>query len=174
MMKKNSIMFMLLLITSTIIFACSNDEDLAFPEEDNKVGKLTSSSQEEDDIQDFFSKSLPAFGSGDAPLFAFDSERENFCICLNSKEELQGIYLGEEAIPFIDFENLTLIIGKVSVPDSSCELDSHEVVLFERHAELNMTVKRGTNAYPAFFDLYFWALYPKFDREITNVNLTVK
>ena len=32
-------MFMLLLITSTIIFACSNDEDLAFPEEDNKVGK---------------------------------------------------------------------------------------------------------------------------------------
>ena len=60
MMKKNSIMFMLLLITSTIIFACSNDEDLAFPEEDNKVGKLTSSSQEEDDIQDFFSKSKRA------------------------------------------------------------------------------------------------------------------
>lgn len=173
MMKKNSVMFMLLLITSTIIFACSNDEDLAFPEV-NEVGKLTPSSQEGNDIQDFFSRSLPAFASSGATLFAFDSERENFCVSLNSKEELQDIYLGEEAIPFIDFENFTLIIGKVSVPDSSCKLDSHEVVLYGSHAELNIIVKRGTDAYDAFFDLYFWALYPKFYSEITNVNLIVK
>lgn len=121
---------------------------------------------------EFFENALPAFGSGEKPLIAFDTEEGNSCLVLNDKESLGSIYEGTMELPPIDFSNYSLVLGIIRVPDSSFKLESQEIVVYENHNELILHLSNSSSSYPAFFDMYFWALYPKINGEVTTIIIT--
>lgn len=120
-------------------------------------------------LKTFFQK---AFDSPSYEYNGFKFQYENTrsdCYIINSQEQLQTIYLGEGALPDIDFDNYTLILGKV-VNTSGSQLKRQELIMENGLPVMKVFIER-----PEFpgkisfgFDMInycFWGLYPKVSNE---------
>ncbi|MBP1540327.1 MAG: hypothetical protein ILA29_08265 [Prevotella sp.] len=158
-----------LLLSAGLFVACSSDD---FMNEDFNGGNK----ENIEVAKQFFDKTFPC-GEAGLDVNAKDignnyigfEEYWNDCPCLviNSNEELMSVYKGEEALPKIDFSNISIILGRVTLPYvyiyqyKGFNLNnSKEKTL----VTLSFKVKDGVNgAYTAETGYYFYKVVPKFN-----------
>ena len=155
---------LLFLAMAAAVTSCSDDEDYTIGEESPAV---------------FFEKNLPQekVGEGtnvtEVPFSGFNNDG-NVCVVLNSYNELNLIYQGEDPLPEVDFSKYSLVIGRVwlnvglKFNDLTVSKDgggNTVVTLDFTYLSDNATIALVTY-------YYYWALCPKFSPQniTTRIN----
>ena len=165
-----SILLSLIPIVGLFFTACSNEEA-------DQNGELTIQGISPNKvISDFFDREWPFLTSNNTESFYTDIWQDT-CNIVNTKQELDEIYLGSHIIPEIDFQHYSLIIGK-----KACRTAIGE----KRPAEyIRQDLYKGAKGYVldlyckysipdvSFYDdqfVCFWGIYPKINKE----NIAIK
>ena len=103
---KKILLFVLLLIGGGNFAGCNKDEEI-----DTSVGDPIQSVTPTIEISSFFDSAWTHLGDG-SPKSFFPNNRQDVCALVNSDEEFRELYQGTDEIPYIDFQQYTLVIGK--------------------------------------------------------------
>lgn len=164
---KKLLLFIGILFSLGLFCACNNSDELT-PDSFNDTDEFTGiiSPIEKCDgyiaITNFFNSEL--LNHEEAELFPFfENQEESVCFIINKKEEIESLYHGNVALPEIDFNNYTLIIGLEKMPHLLYKIEKQELFFQNGNMQLNLYVSAPSNSfYPAMImDLYYWSLYPK-------------
>ena len=190
-MKKTHLLLPILLL-ATAITACTADYDepeqpttrqdevpadsvgMTSPDNPEKDYTVISAVPVSDDVKAFFDEALPYFPIG-YPTFAFaiDTYDSRFFV-INNEEQLSDVYIGEKPLPQLDFENYTLIIGRQCLGGGPDYLDSVYLQVSDNSCVLTIHVSEPRWSYAAVYNMYFWGLFPKIEKEIDKNILCIK
>ncbi len=93
------------------------------------------------------------------------------CFIINNQEALTTLYTGKEAVPEIDFDKYTLVIGRACMLHTGESLVYHDVSVEEK--EINLYIETYQAGLDMIRKVYFWGLYPKFEVDKLNCNRNV-
>ena len=154
-MKKLVYLLNGLLLTAALA-ACSSDYDDP-PEQPNSH-------------QAFFDEALPYLPNLPVELspFSFQPNKESEFFVINNEQELRNLYKGEKDLPQLDFEHYTLIIGQMLMGAASYHLDAIKVRIYEDKNVLSIYTREPQYVYCTLYNMYFWGVFPKIEKEIDN------
>ena len=115
----------------------------------------------------FFEKTL---SNTDSVNCLFKSEWKDTCFLINSKEEFKSMLLCDKDLPIIDFSLYSVIVGKKNMPNSFYSIVEQSINNTQT-LELNITVHLPNEHWPAFSDLFYWAVYPKLPNKKISINI---
>ena len=115
----------------------------------------------------FFEKTL---SNTDSANCLFKSEWKDTCFLINSKEEFESILLCNKELPPIDFSLYSVIVGKKNMPNSFYSIVEQSINNAQT-LELNIIVHLPNEHWPAFSDMFYWALYPKLPNKKISINI---
>ena len=115
----------------------------------------------------FFEKTL---SNTDSANCLFKSEWKDTCFLINSKEEFESILLCNKELPAIDFSLYSVIVGKKNMPNSFYSI-VEQSINNDQTLELNIIVHLPNEHWPAFSDMFYWALYPKLPNKKISINI---
>ena len=126
-------------------------------------------------IKDFFDNATSSRDNMNCqfafPESTLDEKLVDTCYVINSHKQLDALYKGQKAIPNVDFDKYTLVLGRVYMPHTGESLGYHDVSAEDYNINLYI------EAYPvglSVIDLdYFWGLYPKFEADIISCSRNV-
>ena len=169
MKNRNLIMMFFLLIISA---GCSkNTQDEEIVENDTILPVISALEEEHLDqsILSFFNKELPQNRYENSKgFFTSIAEDQEDCIIINSEEEFQNAYNGDYALPTIDFQHYTLILGKLY--EDASYLFQGQYLTKEGNGYSLVLCFRRESAVADMLPFYYWGIYPR----INNGNVTVK
>ena len=130
----------------------------------------------------FFQKELhhPYYRDGGEVYPGFFGELEydaQPCYLINSMEEFQTAYKGNEQLPEVDFERYSVLVGRTYRIDGSESLGIYNLVDEDDHYRMHLAILRNVN--PDYFytadigDLFYWELYPKRESKPINIDRRV-
>jgi hypothetical protein len=95
------------------------------------------------------------------------------CYLINSMEEFQAAYKGNELLPEVDFERYSILVGRTYRIDGSESLGIYNLVDEGDHYRMYLGILRNINPDYGYTgdigDLFYWDLYPK--RESKPINI---
>ena len=98
---------------------------------------------------------------------------KNLVYIINSQQELADVYTGEKALPEIDFDRYTLIIGQEIMPCLGFYVAKKELYADDKGLVLSLCARNEKEILPtAIQHLYFWDLYPKLSQRNISVIVT--
>ena len=98
---------------------------------------------------------------------------KNLVYVINSQQELADVYIGEKALPEIDFDRYTLIIGQEIMPFLGFYVAKKELLANDNGLVLSLcAINEGEILPTAVQHLYFWDLYPKLSQRNISVIVT--
>lgn len=161
------IFFMLLLFAMMQGFTgCSNDENknLSVDESKRIENKLTASKE----VEDFFNMALPNEGQESHCFFTSLNPQKDICYVVNSRDEFLSLYSCSEALPDIDFDKQSLIIG-MSMLSGGYKIEEFDVEETSEAIVINLSIRKyeGTS-FTALFPNYYWGLYNKLHNKIVT------
>ena len=115
----------------------------------------------------FFEKTL---SNTDSANCLFKSEWKDTCFLINSKEEFESMLLCDKNLPIIDFSLYSVIVGKKNMPNSFYSIVEQSINNTQT-LELNIIVHLPNEHWPAFSDMFYWALYPKLPNKKISINI---
>ena len=115
----------------------------------------------------FFEKTL---SNTDSVNCLFKSEWKDTCFLINSKEEFESMLLCDKDLPIIDFSLYSVIVGKKNMPNSFYSIVEQSINNTQT-LELNIIVHLPNEHWPAFSDMFYWALYPKLPNKKISINI---
>ena len=115
----------------------------------------------------FFEKTL---SNTDSANCLFKSEWKDTCFLINSKEEFESMLLCDKDLPIIDFSLYSVIVGKKNMPNSFYSIVEQSINNAQT-LELNIIVHLPNEHWPAFSDMFYWALYPKLPNKKISINI---
>ena len=111
------------------------------------------------DIIVFFNMAL--YGYSPSQCFFTDIEKyKDTCIIINNVSEFQQSYMCDESLPEIDFEKITLVIGKNRVFYSCVDFVEQKIIEDSTLTLLVYKYDFGSGA-AVIQDKYHWGIYPK-------------
>ena len=122
-----------------------------------------------EDVRDFFNLLFPS--EIRQSLYDLESDEDTIVRVVNSLEEFQAHYLGEVAIPDINFDDYTLVCGRVLMPmgpfyvkymELNDDVSSSHLILHTYHDNLTFQLA---------YHMYFWGLFPKKPYNIISVDV---
>ena len=173
-------------VLMTISVGCSKDEDDAQSSgTDNEVlggivwdydtDQITEGT---DSVTAFFKRELHSpywDGNRNEHKTFFEAGYSDSILVINSQKEFQKAYMGILELPYVDFNQYTLIIGRTWGNDGSYELTN--VILndkglnYELETKIIHYVDRG--AYDMINTFFYWRLYPKLSQKNIIIHRTV-
>lgn len=99
------------------------------------------------------------------------------CYLINSMEEFQTAYKGNEQLPEVDFERYSVLVGRTYRIDGSESLGIYNLVDEDDHYRMYLGILRNVN--PDYYytcdigDLFYWELYPKRESKPINIERRV-
>ena len=78
--------------------------------------------------------------------------------------------LCDKDLPIIDFSLYSVIVGKKNMPNSFYSIVEQSINNTQT-LELNITVHLPNEHWPAFSDLFYWAVYPKLPNKKISINI---
>ena len=115
----------------------------------------------------FFEKTL---SNTDSANCLFKSECKDTCFLINSIEEFESMLLCDKDLPIIDFSLYSVIVGKKNMPNSFYSIVEQSINNTQT-LELNIIVHLPNEHWPAFSDMFYWALYPKLPNKKISINI---
>lgn len=130
----------------------------------------------------FFQAELhhPYYRDGGEAFPGFFGEQEydaQPCYLINSMEEFQTAYKGNEQLPEVDFERYSVLVGRTYRIDGSESLGIYNLVDEDDHYRMYLGILRNVN--PDYYytcdigDLFYWELYPKRESKPINIERRV-
>ena len=153
---------MLCLLLMTVAFAgCDTDKDPQF------IYPLSYISI---DVKSFFEKNLPLLEESKT-FFTNEELESDVFYTINNVKEFSNIYEGEKELPYIDFNQYTLIVGKIRMPESYFFVSKQAISRIDTSYTLNLYISPVSEegSWPSFSTLYYWGIYPK----LTNRNIEI-
>jgi hypothetical protein len=102
----------------------------------------------------------------------FPETHESLCYMVNSREELENLYSGQQKLPDIDFSKHTLIIGQQRMPSTPYNVRSIQLRKTGSKYVLLLEVERSEWVAGAFYDMGYWKLFQKVDKGPLEVKVT--
>lgn len=99
------------------------------------------------------------------------------CYLINSMEEFQAAYKGNEQLPEVDFERHSVLVGRTYRIDGSESLGIYNLVDEGDHYRMHLGILHNIN--PDYYytcdigDLFYWELYPKRESKPINIERRV-
>ena len=99
------------------------------------------------------------------------------CYLINSMEEFQAAYEGNEQLPEVDFKRYSVLVGRTYRIDGSESLGIYNLVDEDDHYRMYLGILRNVN--PDYYytgdigDLFYWDLYPKRESKPINIERRV-
>jgi hypothetical protein len=126
--------------------------------------------QASDEVVTFFKEHLKYLSNS-----FFTEEKSNKCLVINSAEELKAAMLVDAAIPEIDFEQYTLIIGSYYATAGN-SIRYHGINVEPERNVLNLVIyARHTGiAVGEMLNYYYWGLYSKLPDNPVEVNVILE
>jgi hypothetical protein len=176
---RNSLFVFLCTLLSVGFFGCTNDEE--------KKSLIQPIDVTDSPIAVFFNTEWPEVHTGSVRIgepnsFFYDPDtyagvhiyENNVCV-INSRQELSDIYQGEKALPEIDFDKYTLIIGQRVMGCAGYYITKKELLQGEDGLCLNLYIRndaRSDELIPSIAQILpFWGLYPKQPQKVLSVNV---
>lgn len=99
------------------------------------------------------------------------------CYLINSMEEFQAAYKGNEQLPEVDFERYSVLVGRTYRIDGSESLGIYNLVDEDDHYRMYLGILRNVNPDYGYTcdigDLFYWELYPKRESKPINIERRV-
>ena len=99
------------------------------------------------------------------------------CYLINSMEEFQTAYKGNEQLPEVDFERYSVLVGRTYRIDGSESLGIYNLVDEDDHYRMYLGILRNINPDYGYTcdigDLFYWDLYPKRESKPINIERRV-
>ena len=123
-----------------------------------------------EEVKAFFDEALPYLPNLPVELspFSFQPNKESEFFVINNEQELRNLYKGEKDLPQLDFEHYTLIIGQMLMGAASYHLDAIKVRIYEDKNVLSIYTREPQYVYCTLYNMYFWGVFPKIEKEIDN------
>ena len=123
-----------------------------------------------EEVKAFFDEALPYLPNLPVELspFSFQPNKESEFFVINNEQELRNLYKGEKDLPQLDFEHYTLIIGQMLMGAASYHLDAIKVRIYEDKNVLSIYTREPQYVYCPLYNMYFWGVFPKIEKEIDN------
>ena len=145
-----------------ILAGCSNDtfEDGSQNTIDMEMISPLVETELNQDILNFFNEEMSRNRvKRSKGFFTSLAESEETYLIINSDNDFQNAYKGDYALPVIDFQHYTLILGKLYM-DASYMLEGQYLAKNDHESQLVLCFKKE----PAVADmlpLYYWGIYKK-------------
>lgn len=140
----------------------SNDNDIIYP-----IDNLSK------EVLSFFHESLPD-NMVRSSVFFVDSKSDEVHL-VNSQKELKSLYSGNQELPAIDFNHLTLVIGQCQMSEGGYLVKQQFVENRGGIITLNLHVYQSLDFAPQVLtQLYYWGLYPKISNKTITVDIIKK
>ena len=120
-----------------------------------------------EEVKAFFDEALP--NEKGNPAFTFPTGNENLFYAINSQQDLIDRYIGIKQLPSIDFDKYTLIIGRAYMPGMTYHVESLEIHKYENTQTLCVITDKPEGVFWMAYNMYFWAVFPKFEDDIDRV-----
>ena len=123
-----------------------------------------------EEVKAFFNEALPYLPNLPVELspISFQPNKESEFFVINNEQELRNLYKGEKDLPQLDFEHYTLIIGQMLMGAASYHLDAIKVRIYEDKNVLSIYTREPQYVYCTLYNMYFWGVFPKIEKEIDN------
>ena len=170
-MRKN-IIYCLMAMLGMVVAACSSDLD-----DENASGDfdfLTQADNIDDSVKDFFNDYISVGLWDRYHGFVLDERHDISChFFVNSKEELQALYVGEKELPDIDFSKYTLLIGQEF--EGNTGYCAKELKLKSKGGKylLEIYTEVPNLQYHANGAMAYWSIYPKLKTKDLEVKVIV-
>lgn len=151
-----------LCLSAFCVMSCDDSDD----QEQPKPNGTVSMSKE---VCDFF-RTFNYFWDN-APFFTNTVWYKDTCCIVNSQEDLARNYTGSEQLPYIDFSNVTLIIGKAYVTSGNFYVYDQRIIGPDENQSvtLHLVFKDDRMGHQAHASLFYWGFYPKFETKEIKV-----
>lgn len=120
-------------------------------------------------VKDFLDEALP--NDKGVSTFHFSEKNNTEIHVINSRQEFEEAYEGESALPAIDFNKHTLIIGKAYMPGKYYHVRSMEIHDYNGNLMLYVQTDNPESLFWMAYNMYFWALFPKIEQEIASISI---
>ena len=118
-------------------------------------------------VKDFLDEALP--NDKGVSTFHFSDKYNTEIHVINSRHEFEEAYKGESALPTIDFNMRTLVIGKAYMLEMSHRVKSIEINKCGDYPVLYVLIDKPEGVFWMAYNMYFWAVFPKFEEHIDRV-----
>lgn len=165
-MKKKFFALMLIAVGLPFtVVSCSSDDDVCI--EDYVVSTVNV----DNEISSFLnSQCAISKDTGNDRFFPFSDKDE--CYIVNNESEFRAIYVGEDNEPSINYDNYSLLIGRIKVPHTGYHID--KITLIQQNKLiLNINVRENEAGYTAITNLYFWGFYHKLPSLPLETNIII-
>lgn len=167
------ILLLLIAVEGLGLISCNKDEDNG-TSEGTSIQRVTPDRE----TYDFFNREWTHLGDG-SPISFFQDNSEDVCLLINSEEEFRESYQGtDERIPYIDYQQYTLVIGKKKYYTSEGEknptqLEGQKLYLKDGKYVLDLSCRYNIPGVSFYTDRFicFWGLYPKLSPKDITVNI---
>ena len=154
-----------------LLTACSNDDENEIQPVDENANKTFPVAEDklEPSIVTFFNEALPNHANYNPVEIFFTSEADetDAYSLINNEQELQAAYKGDKALPKVDFEKYTLIIGRLYNGGVTVE---QQYLTKEKEENVLVLHLRHEPVVALMFYTYYWGIYPK----MTNDHVTIQ
>lgn len=144
--------------------------------DENNLQPLTGVDEE---LEAFMKNAIPTKdGSFDDYFVLFPNSREDrftdVCYVINDMDDLRKICKDGVEMPLIDFDNYTLIIGRMAMSNGGASIVRHDISSLTNAVTLNVYVKQYTGLVShIIINDYYWGLYPKIERDSLLINKVI-
>ena len=162
-----------LLLAGMGLSACSSNNTEMPDKKDFLIERIIPS----DEVSDFFEREWSFFES-DTPQNFFPDVVQDTCCVVNNGQEFLGLYHGSSEVPYIDFQQYSLVIGKKAFLTKEGEKRPR------KNKEQKLYVVAGRYVMDLYCESFipdvsfynnmyvrFWGIYPKFDASNVEVNI---
>ena len=124
-----------------------------------------------EEVKAFFDEALPYLPNLPLELspFSFSPNKESEFFVINNEQEFRDIYKVKKDYPQLDYEHYTLIIGQMLMNGASYYLETIELRNYEEKSVLTIYTREPQYLYCTLYNMYFWAVFPKFEDDIDRV-----
>lgn len=169
----NMLALLLLIAVEGLSFISCNKDDDINPSVDTSVQIVTPSRE----ICDFFDREWTYLGDG-CPQSFFQDFNQDICLMVNNEEDLRDLYQGNGQIPYIDFQQYTLVIGKKKYytkegEKNPTQYEGQKLYIMDGKLVLDLSCKYNVAGVSFYSDRFicFWGVYPKLSSNVITVNI---
>ena len=169
---KTKIVIFIMLFMLGMVFACSKSD-----ENDSMIDSSIREIIQSDEVSDFFDREWMYLGIG-SPQSFFQKNNQEVCAWVNSEEDLRELYQGNGTIPYIDFQQYTLVIGRKRYytkegEKSPTEFECQKLYITDGKYVMDLFCKYSVPEFSLFSDNFicFWGIYPKLRPKDIIVNI---
>lgn len=147
------------------------EEDSIIQSKGDVVEEDSTFSQEPDtiEVKDFLNSVFPNIAT--ECLYDLESDEDTIVRVVNSLEVFKAHYLGEAAIPDINFDDSVLICGRVLMPECPYYVKSMEIKDNAEGSRLTIHTVEADGTWCVLYHMGFWGLFPKKQYDITAVDV---